>query len=555
LQGIFTVFRFLDDLPLARLLRRGSERFNLNMAGLVIFAGLANAGLLAIINAAAENASNDAANGRLLALFGICIALYFYTQRFILLTAITEVESILNGIRVQMADRIRRTDLEALEHLGRSEIFGVVARETQNISQAAATLVMALQATMMVIFSVAYLAILSKTAFFITVVVASVSITLHLRRLKALTAMLGEAQRKENEFLTLLTHLIEGFKEVRMRRSRSTDLFQDLREVSVSVQEIKTATGSEFSAHYIFAQMIFYALLAAIVFLLPRLGTEYSTVVLKLTAAILFIIGPLASIVSSFPVYSAANVGAQNLFDIEDKLTASSAPEQNGRPEATSPAQFKRIEIKRAVYQYTDRGSGSVFRLGPIDLEVNAGEMLFIVGGNGSGKSTLLRILTGLYHSQSGSITMDGTLISQETAVWYRSHFAVVFSEYHLFDRLYGLGNVPAERVNEMLQLMQLTDKTAYKNGRFTSLDLSHGQRKRLALLVALLEDRPILVLDEWAADQDPPFRRFFYEELLPQLKQQGKAIVAVTHDDKYFDRADRVVKMEYGEFVSSGRG
>jgi putative pyoverdin transport system ATP-binding/permease protein len=181
--------------------------------------------------------------------------------------------------------------------------------------------------------------------------------------------------------------------------------------------------------------------------------------------------------------------------------------------------------------------------------------MLFIVGGNGSGKSTLLRILTGLYHSQSGSITMDGTLISQETAVWYRSHFAVVFSEYHLFDRLYGLGNVPAERVNEMLQLMQLTDKTAYKNGRFTSLDLSHGQRKRLALLVALLEDRPILVLDEWAADQDPPFRRFFYEELLPQLKQQGKAIVAVTHDDKYFDRADRVVKMEYGEFVSSGRG
>ncbi len=549
------MFRFLDDLPLARLLRRGSERFNLNMAGLVIFAGLANAGLLAIINAAAENASNDAANGRLLALFGICIALYFYTQRFILLTAITEVESILNGIRVQMADRIRRTDLEALEHLGRSEIFGVVARETQNISQAAATLVMALQATMMVIFSVAYLAILSKTAFFITVVVASVSITLHLRRLKALTAMLGEAQRKENEFLTLLTHLIEGFKEVRMRRSRSTDLFQDLREVSVSVQEIKTATGSEFSAHYIFAQMIFYALLAAIVFLLPRLGTEYSTVVLKLTAAILFIIGPLASIVSSFPVYSAANVGAQNLFDIEDKLTASSAPEQNGRPEATSPAQFKRIEIKRAVYQYTDRGSGSVFRLGPIDLEVNAGEMLFIVGGNGSGKSTLLRILTGLYHSQSGSITMDGTLISQETAVWYRSHFAVVFSEYHLFDRLYGLGNVPAERVNEMLQLMQLTDKTAYKNGRFTSLDLSHGQRKRLALLVALLEDRPILVLDEWAADQDPPFRRFFYEELLPQLKQQGKAIVAVTHDDKYFDRADRVVKMEYGEFVSSGRG
>jgi putative pyoverdin transport system ATP-binding/permease protein len=549
------VFQFLNTLPLARLLRRGSERFNLEMAGFVVFAGLANAGLLAIINAAAENASNEAENGRLLLLFGITIALYVYMQRFILFTSITEVEAILSGIRVEVADRIRNADLEALEHLGRSEIFGVVARETQNISQAASTLVMALQMTMMVAFSVAYLAILSKTAFFITIAMSWVGIMLHLRRAKALTAMLGEAQRKENEFLSLLTHLMDGFKEVRLRKSRSADLFQYLRAVSGTVQAVKTKSGREFSAHIIFAQLMFYALLAAIVFLLPRLSTEYSTVVLKLTAAILFIIGPLAGIVNAIPVYSAANVAAQNIFDIEQKLTASSAPDRDGRPEAPPSAPFTRIEIRRAVFQYPDRGTGSVFRLGPIDLEVYAGEILFIVGGNGSGKSTLLKTLTGLYHSQSGSITMDDTLLSQETAAWYRSHFAAVFSEYHLFDRLYGLRDIPAERVNELLRLMQLSDKTAFENGRFTTLDLSHGQRKRLALLVALLEDRPILVLDEWAADQDPPFRRFFYEELLPQLKQQGKTIIAVTHDDKYFDRADRVVKMEYGEFVPSGRG
>lgn len=190
----------------------------------------------------------------------------------------------------------------------------------------------------------------------------------------------------------------------------------------------------------------------------------------------------------------------------------------------------------------------------PIDLEARAGEILFIVGGNGSGKSTLLKALTGLYHPQSGSITMDDTLLNQENATWYRSHFSAVFSEYHLFDRLYGLADVPAERVHELLRLMQLSDKTAFENGRFTTLDLSHGQKKRLGLLVALLENRPILVLDEWAADQDPPFRRYFYEELLPQLKQQGKTIIAVTHDDKYFDRADRVVKMEYGGFVPSGK-
>lgn len=544
------MLRSIESFALVRLLRRGSSRFNLEMAALVVFAGLANAGVLAIINAAAENASNDVENGRMLGLFLVTIALYVYAQRFILFMSVTEVEAILNGIRVEIAERLRRTDLEALEHMGRAEIFGVVARETQNISQAASAIAMALQMTMMVAFSMAYLAILSKTAFVITVAMSAVGIMLHLRRLKGLLAMLGEAQQKENEFLGLLTHLIDGFKEVRLRKARSDDLFRDLANVSYTVQDVKTRTGREFSAVYIFAQVMFYALLAAIVFLLPRISAEYTTVVLKLTAAILFIIGPLGSIVGSIPVWSAANVAANNIFDLEARLAAASASDRSGRPEAVPPARFSRLELKRVVFEYPDRGKGSVFRLGPVDLEARAGEILFIVGGNGSGKSTLLKALTGLYHPQSGSITLDGTQLNQDNSAWYRSHFAAVFSEYHLFDRLYGLADVPAERVKELLAIMQISDKTAFENGRFTTLDLSHGQRKRLALLVALLEDRPILVLDEWAADQDPPFRRYFYEELLPSLKREGKTIIAVTHDDKYFAIADRVVKMEYGGFV-----
>lgn len=544
------MLRSLESFALVRLLRRGSTRFNLEMAALVVFAGLANAGVLAIINAAAENASNDVENGRMLGLFLVTIALYVYAQRFILFMSVTEVEAILNGIRVEVAERLRRTDLEALEHMGRAEIFGMVARETQNISQAASAIAMALQMTMMVAFSMAYLAILSKTAFVITAAMSAVGIMLHLRRMKGLLAMLGEAQQKENEFLGLLTHLIDGFKEVRLRKARSDDLFRDLANVSYTVQDVKSRTGREFSAVYIFAQVMFYALLAAIVFLLPRISAEYTTVVLKLTAAILFIIGPLGSIVGSIPVWSAANVAAHNIFDLEARLAAASAGDRAGRPEAVPPARFSRLELKRVVFEYPDRGKGSVFRLGPVDLEARAGEILFIVGGNGSGKSTLLKALTGLYHPQSGSITLDDTLLSHDNSVWYRSHFAAVFSEYHLFDRLYGLAEVPAERVQALLTTMQIADKTAFENGRFTTLDLSHGQRKRLALLVALLEDRPILVLDEWAADQDPPFRRYFYEELLPSLKREGKTIIAVTHDDKYFGIADRVVKMEYGEFV-----
>jgi putative ATP-binding cassette transporter len=161
-----------------------------------------------------------------------------------------------------------------------------------------------------------------------------------------------------------------------------------------------------------------------------------------------------------------------------------------------------------------------------------------------------MKTLTGLYLPQAGTISLDRTLVTPETAAWYRSHFSTVFTDYHLFDRLYGLQHVPPEEVNALLRLMQIDHKTSYTEGRFTTQDLSGGQRKRLALIVALLEDRPILVLDEWAADQDPPFRRFFYEQVLKDLKARGKTIIAVTHDDKYFNVADHVVKMEYGKFV-----
>ena len=306
-------------------------------------------------------------------------------------------------------------------------------------------------------------------------------------------------------------------------------------------------TGTSFAAHFILMQGAFYALLAAIVFLLPRVSVAYSDVVLKLTAAVLFIIGPLTGIMNAVPVYSTANVSASNIFAMEGVLADSSASDQNGRPEAAPPAAFTRIELKRMGFHYEESGRGSAFGLGPLDLTIDAGQVIFVIGGNGSGKSTLLKTLTGLYHPQSGAIVMDDTLLAPETAAWYRSHFTVVFSDYHLFDRLYGFQDVPPERVRDLLKLMQIEDKTAFEDGRFTDLDLSSGQRKRLALVAALIEDRPILVLDEWAADQDPPFRKFFYEHILADLKAQGKTIIAATHDDKYFGLADRIVKMEYG--------
>lgn len=175
------------------------------------------------------------------------------------------------------------------------------------------------------------------------------------------------------------------------------------------------------------------------------------------------------------------------------------------------------------------------------------------MGGNGSGKSTLLKLLTGLYRPASGELRVNGQSLLPVQYHRYRNQFSIVFTDFHLFDRLYGLTRVNDESLAELLHDMELDLKTHYEEGRFSTLNLSTGQRKRLALIVALLDDKAILVFDEWAADQDPVFRKRFYEEILPDLKRRGKTVIAATHDDRYFSVADRVLKMECGRFVPLG--
>jgi putative ATP-binding cassette transporter len=108
---------------------------------------------------------------------------------------------------------------------------------------------------------------------------------------------------------------------------------------------------------------------------------------------------------------------------------------------------------------------------------------------------------------------------------------------------------VDPKRVRQLLQEVGLDHKVTYQEGRFSTVALSTGQRKRLAMVVALIEDRPIYVLDELSADQDPEFRRRYYEEFLPDLRARGKTLIVVSHDDRYFHLADRVIAMEDGRF------
>jgi putative ATP-binding cassette transporter len=188
------------------------------------------------------------------------------------------------------------------------------------------------------------------------------------------------------------------------------------------------------------------------------------------------------------------------------------------------------------------------FGIGPISMDINQGDTIFIYGGNGSGKTTFVYTLLGLYTPTAGGILLNGAIVNHLNYAAYRSMFAVVFSNFFLFDDLACADNCDMEKFHRYLQMFELEGKVELQHGRFSTTDLSTGQRKRLALIAALMEEKPLLVLDEWAADQDPYFREKFYMDIVPLLKEEGITLIAITHDDKYYHCADKLFRMDYGK-------
>lgn len=209
------------------------------------------------------------------------------------------------------------------------------------------------------------------------------------------------------------------------------------------------------------------------------------------------------------------------------------------------------IELIEVAHRYHREGEDHNFTLGPLNLLLKPGELVFLTGGNGSGKSTLALLLVGLYSPEGGRITLNGAVIGEANREEYRQRFSVVFSDFYLFESLLGLveSNVD-ERARAYLTQLQLDRKVTVADGVFSTVELSQGQRKRLALVTAYLEDRPFYVFDEWAADQDPLFKELFYTVVLSDLKARGKTVVVITHDDHYYHVADRCIRLEDGRIV-----
>lgn len=514
--------------------------------------GLASTGVLAVINWVARKEDSQALDISQLLMFVAVVGIFITTQKFILSEGVILIEDVLFNIRLRLSDKIRKTDLLKIENIGNAKIYNRLTQELVFISQISVYLISALQSSIMLIFIFSYIAYLNFVAAIILLVILVIGVMLFNKNNKKVFAKLDETNKAEIEYFNSLTDILDGLKEIKLNRKKSNDLFASHTGIIGALQKLKVNTGYLFSKNMVFSQAFIYIVLGAIVFVLPQINKDFSTDIVSTTTAMLFAIGPLTSLVSMIPQYEQLNLSIRNINSLEEELDHYYNENEVQEIEGVNRfSNFDKIDIQGLFFQFNNGENTDHFSIGPLNLTINRGETIFLVGGNGSGKTTLLKAMTLLYNNlQAGNIYVDNKMVDTTNYLEYRELYSAIFYDFHLFSKLYGLEKIEPGKVNELLKLMQIDHKTEFKDNRFTRQNLSTGQRKRLALIVSLLEDKPIFIFDEWAADQDPQFKDYFYDILLKKLKAEGKTVIAVSHDDRYFSVADRVIKMDYGKFV-----
>ncbi len=348
--------------------------------------------------------------------------------------------------------------------------------------------------------------------------------------------------------------MVEGTKELKLHSAKLRDFVE---------HEIKNTT--KLMAGHRFRSAIYYTIAdtwssifgfvvigVLIFFYVGRETQAHSATATGYVLAFLLLTPALQAMTSTLPTLGQASVALDKIEALQAELTLAKQSSFGPLDECRLPRRWEKLSLSRATHTYRNEADDEVFTLGPVDLEISQGELVFITGGNGSGKTTLVKLLMGLYEPMSGEIRLDGVAFDDSTREEYRQLFSAVLSDFYLFDRLLGFDG-PAELVQDYLVRLKLEKKVTVAENRLSTTRLSQGQRKRLALLVAYLEDRPIYVFDEWASDQDAVFRNVFYNEILVDLRQKGKTVLVISHDERYYDLADRVIKLEYGQVVDAG--
>jgi putative pyoverdin transport system ATP-binding/permease protein len=363
---------------------------------------------------------------------------------------------------------------------------------------------------------------------------------------------LRQARERQALLVGHFRTLIGGFRELKIHRGRrDAYIAESLEPTMASARADMTGGMAHFAAAEGWGQVAYFGFIGFLLFAAPLIEPMSRATLVSAVLVVLYLMTPLDIILTWVPVLGRAQVSLQRVQALIPTL------QRYGDDVDGRSLPVKRLMIHDSIclegvtFTYRDGDDDAGFLLGPVDLTLRPGELVIVAGGNGSGKTTLVKLLAGLYQPESGEVRIDGHRIGDEDREVYRQLFSIVFADGHLFRDFLGLNaDGVATLARDGLERLGLAPVVSVQGSSFSTLDLSQGQRRRLALLGALLEDRPVLVLDEWAANQDPTFKQIFYHELLPELRAAGKALVVISHDESHFDIADRVIRIQDGRVL-----
>ncbi|VEP17699.1 Cyclic peptide transporter [Hyella patelloides LEGE 07179] len=525
-------------------------RYSWGMIAIAIFAGFlsggSSAGLIALISRAA---SRDLGSSLAIAIGGF-VALAIVALITSIISQVMLIRLSQNAVlklRMGLSRQILSSELSHLEELGNPRLLATLTEDVQTVADGVYQMPSLFINIAIVLGCMAYITWLSWLVVIMVIGLAVVAISICQWLLNRGKKLLALAREDQDVLFKHLGSITQGIKELKLHYGR--------RQVFLEKQLLSTVTSFRrhnvdgltfFAATSSLGQLIFFFAIGFVIFVLPNLLSITPQSLSGYLLTFTYLVLPMESIISKLPLFSRASIALSKIESLGLSL-ASRAEVVKVPPQRKSSWHY--LQFKGVTHTYRTEEPASNFILGPINLQFSPQEIVFIVGGNGSGKSTLAKLITGLYIPEAGEIVFDGEPITEQNREWYRQNFAVVFSDFYLFEDLLGLEDSNLDtQAQKYLKLLQLDHKVKVEHGKLSTTALSQGQRKRLALLTAYLEDRPIYLFDEWAADQDPVFKKSFYCQLLPHLRARGKTILVISHDDHYFHVADRIIKLDYGQ-------
>lgn len=474
------------------------------------------------------------------------------------------VETTKRRLRTELSRRLLEARADFLSRRDHGKVYSIVTHEVNQISYASVNFIQSLEAVLVIAFCIPYIFYLSWPSGVATLGAVVLGAIGYLLAQTPAQASAERASRTEWTFFDRVNDVLRGYKELRLRRARRDGLQADIVDAASRERELKVTAERFFSLGQTVAQGAMMGLLCLIVVGLPLFAGTPTETVLQVLTVVLLTYGPVETVMGNLASFSRAAVARRLIAGLEKDLIAEAETDAPTTGPVAPLARFSRIELRGVTATLSEAPpEGAItaapddderFTIGPIDLVLEPGEVVFISGGNGAGKSTLISLLTGLRRPEGGEILLDGQPVTTANLQDYRDLFSAVFSEFHLFSRLYGLDEAEQAKVPPHLAELDLAHRVRIENGAFSTLALSTGQKRRLALSVALAEARPIIVLDEFAADQDPVRRKLFYDVLVPQMARDGHLVIAVTHDEHCFDKCDRLIRMEAGRILADTR-